>query len=134
MYSSIKTTLLGGVIFLVPVVVLLAIAEKGLGYARKAVVPLANALFKDDFTHAIVGDLLAFGLLVILCFLAGLAAKTGFARKYVDAVEKTVLVNLPGYDAAKSKFLATLQSKEGESAPAPKNPDKSDRASAEVCT
>jgi hypothetical protein len=51
MYNSIKTTLLGGVIFLVPVVVLLAIIEKGLGYAQKAVVPVANALFKGDFTQ-----------------------------------------------------------------------------------
>jgi hypothetical protein len=78
---------------------------------------VANALFKDEFTHAVVGDVLAFVLLVVICFLAGLAARTAFARKYVEAVEKTVLVNVPGYDAAKSKFLATLQSKEGDAAP-----------------
>ena len=119
MYNTIKTTLLGGVIFLIPVVVVLAIIEKGLGYAQKAFVPVANALFKDDFTHAFVGDLLAFVLLVIVCFLAGLAAKTAFARKYVDAVEKSVLVNVPGYDAAKSQFLAKLQSTESNM-PAPK--------------
>jgi uncharacterized membrane protein len=122
MYNSIKTTLLGGVIFLVPVVVLLAIIEKGLGYAQKAVVPVANALFKGDFTHAFVGDLLAFVLLVVLCFLAGLAAKTAFARKYVDTVEKSVLVKVPGYDAAKSQFLGKLQSKEGDSASASHEP------------
>jgi uncharacterized membrane protein len=122
MYNSIKTTLLGGVIFLVPVVVLLAIIEKGLGYAQKAVVPVANALFKGDFTHAFVGDLLAFVLLVVLCFLAGLAAKTAFARKYVDTVEKSVLVKVPGYDAAKSQFLGKLTSKEGDSASASHEP------------
>jgi uncharacterized membrane protein len=125
MYNSLKTTLLGGILFLVPVVVLLAIIEKGLGYARKAVVPVANALFQGDFTHAFVGDLLAFVLLVVLCYLAGIAAKTAFARKYVVAVEKSVLVNVPGYDAAKSQVLAKLQSKEGDSASKPlTSPDK----------
>ena len=65
---------------------------------------------------------LAFVLLVVLCFLAGLAAKTAFARKYVDTVEKSVLVKVPGYDAAKSQFLGKLQSKEGDSASASHEP------------
>jgi uncharacterized membrane protein len=114
MYNFLKTTLIGGVLFLAPVVVLIAIIEKALGYARKAVVPLADALFKGTFAHAYVGDLLAFVLLLVLCFLAGLAAKTAYARKYVDALEKTVLAKVPGYDSTKSKVLATLQSQEGE--------------------
>ena len=88
MYSFLKTTFLGGVLFLAPVVVLIAIFEKALEYAQKAVVPLADALFKGTFAHAFVSDLLAFALLLVLCFLAGLAAKTAFARKSVDAMEK----------------------------------------------
>src|SRR6516162_8406202 len=114
MYSFLKTTFLGGVLFLVPVVVLIAIVEKALGYAQKAVVPLADALFKGTFAHAIVSDLLAFGLLLVLCFLAGLAAKTAFARKSVDALEKKVLGKVPFYDSTKSKVLATLQSQSQE--------------------
>ena len=114
MYSFLKTTFLGGVLFLVPVVVLIAIVEKALGYAQKAVVPLADALFKGTFAHAFVSDLLAFGLLLVLCFLAGLAAKTAFARKSVDALEKKVLGKVPFYDSTKSKVLATLQSQSQE--------------------
>jgi uncharacterized membrane protein len=117
MYSFLKTTVLGGVLFLAPVVVLIAIVEKALGYAQKAVVPLADALFKGTFAHAFVSDLLAFGLLLVLCFLAGLAAKTSFARRSVDALEKKVLAKVPLYDSTKSKLLATLavqQSQEGE--------------------
>ena len=109
MYSFLKTTLIGGVLFLAPVVVLIAIVEKGLGYARKAVVPLADALFKGTFVPAYVGDLLAFGLLLVLCFLAGLAAKTAFARKYVDVLEQRVLAKVPLYDSTKNKIVATLQ-------------------------
>jgi len=116
MYNFLKTTFLGGVLFLVPVVVLIAIVEKALGYAQKAVVPFADALFKGTFAHAFVSDLLAFGLLLVLCFLAGLAAKTAFARKSVDALEKKVLGKVPFYDSTKGKVLATLQaqSQEGE--------------------
>ena len=114
MYNFLKTTVLGGDLFLVPVVVLIALFEKALGYAQKAVVPLADALFKGTFAHAFVSDLLAFGLLLVLCFLAGLAAKTAFARKSVDALEKKVLGKVPFYDSTKSKVLATLQSQSQE--------------------
>ena len=121
MYNFLKTTVLGGVLFLVPVVVLIALFEKALGYAQKAVVPLADALFKGTFAHAFVSDLLAFGLLLVLCFLAGLAAKTSFARKYVDVLEQRVLAKVPLYDSTKSKVLATLQEgatlEEGETTP-----------------
>jgi len=55
MYSFLKTTFLGGVLFLAPVVVLIAIVEKALGYAQKAVVPLADALFKGTFAEIQVG-------------------------------------------------------------------------------
>jgi len=116
MYNFLKTTILGGVLFLVPVVVLIAIIEKALGVAQKAAVPLADALFKGTFLHdhAYVSDLLALGLLLVVCFLAGLAAKTAFARKSVDALEKKVLAKVPTYDSVKSKFLATLQSQSQE--------------------
>jgi len=109
-----KTTFLGGILFLVPFIVLIAILEKALDVARKAVDPLADALFHGTSVHAYAGHLLAFGLLLVLCFLAGLAAKTSFARKSVDELEKKVLARVPGYDSAKSKVLTTLQSQEGE--------------------
>jgi hypothetical protein len=115
MYSFLKTTFLGGVLFLVPVVVLIAIIAKALEVAKPVVVPLNDALFQGTVAHAYVGDLLAFGLLLVLCFLAGLAAKTSFARKSVDALEKKVLAKVPAYDSLKSKMVATLQSQqEGE--------------------
>jgi|307.fasta_scaffold345716_1 uncharacterized membrane protein len=116
MYNFLKTTVLGGVLFLVPVVVLIAILEKALGVAQKAAVPLADVLFQGTFLHdhAYVSDLLALGLLLVVCFLAGLAAKTSFARRSVDALEKKVLAKVPTYDSVKSKFLATLQSQSQE--------------------
>ena len=116
MYNFLKTTVLGGVLFLVPVVVLIAILEKALGVAQKVAVPLADALFRGTFAHAhaYVSDLLALGLILVSCFLAGLAAKTSFARKSVDALEKKVLAKVPTYDSMKSKFLATLQSQSQE--------------------
>ena len=52
MYNFLKTTVLGGVLFLVPVVVLIAILEKALGVAKKVVVPLNDALFQGTVHHA----------------------------------------------------------------------------------
>ena len=117
MYNFLKTTVLGGVLFLVPVVVLIAILEKALGVAKKVVVPVNDALFQGTVHHAYMADLLALVLLLVLCFLAGLAAKTSFARKSVDALEKKLLAKVPTYDSMKSKFLATLQSQSQSQSP-----------------
>ena len=103
MYSFLKTTLIGGVLFLAPVVVLIAIVEKGLGYARKAVVPVADALFKGTFAHAFVGDLLAFGLLLVLCFLAGLAAKTSLPASMLTCWSKEYSPRFPSMTAQKAR-------------------------------
>jgi uncharacterized membrane protein len=109
MYSFLKTTFLGGVLFLVPVAVLIAILAKAFAVAQKVIVPLNNAFFQGPGVHAYVADLLAFALLLVLCFLAGLAAKTAFARKSVGTLEKSVVAKVPVYDSLKSKFLASLE-------------------------
>ena len=91
--------------FLFLSLVLIAILEKALEVAKKVVVPLNDALFQGTVHHAYMGDLLALVLLLVLCFLAGLAAKTSFARKSVEALEKKVLAKVPTYDSMKSKSL-----------------------------
>jgi hypothetical protein len=67
MYNFLKTTFLGGVLFL-PVVVLIAIIAKALEVAKPVVVPLNDALFQSTVAHAYVGDLLTFALLLVFCF------------------------------------------------------------------
>jgi uncharacterized membrane protein len=104
----VRTTLVGGLLFLVPIVVLGIVLGKALGIARKIVEPLAAHLP----VHSIIGLqtplLLAVGGIVLLCFLAGFFARTLLARKIVNRLETAVLSNVPGYEFLKRMGESTL--------------------------
>jgi uncharacterized membrane protein len=98
----IKTTVVGGVLYLVPIIALLAVVGKAHEMTSKLVVPLASRIpFESPFGLE-KPKLLAILVLVFFCFLAGLFAKTDRAKKIVDWVEDTILGNLPGYGFMKS--------------------------------
>jgi uncharacterized membrane protein len=96
-----RTTLVGGLLFLVPIVVLVIVLGKALAIVHKVVDPLAERLP----VHSIIGlrtpMLLALGVIVAFCFLAGVLARTALARKLVRSLETAVLANVPGYELLK---------------------------------
>ena len=112
----VKATLVGGLLFLVPIIVLLVILGKAFAVAHHIVDPLmAHIPFKS-----VIGlrtpVLLALILLVIVCFLAGLLARARLAKKLLDWLENAVLSNLPGYEFIKG-FGADLLGVESANAP-----------------
>lgn len=94
------TTLTGG--FLVPIVLMAIILEKALHLAHHVVAPLAERLPREPVIGLRPAMLMAAGLLLVFCFLAGCFARTALARRFVAWLETTVLANLPGYGFFKS--------------------------------
>ena len=96
-----RTTLVGGILFLVPIVVLAVVLDKALVLTRRIVDPLAEHLP----VHSVIGlrtpILLAIALMVLFCFLAGLLAHAAFARRLVNRLETAVLSRMPGYELMK---------------------------------
>jgi len=101
MLKFLRTTLVGGVLFLVPIAALAILLEKALALTNKFVEPLAEHIP----VHSIIGLktplFLAIGLIVLFCFLAGFVAQTVVAQKVVRGLERAVLTNLPGYEFLK---------------------------------
>ena len=97
-----KTTLLGGVLFLVPIVLLAFVASKALAVVDDIVEPLAVLIPVETVGGVPMAKLLAGAAIVLFCFLAGLLAKTALAKKLVDWLEAAVLSNVPGYEVIKS--------------------------------
>jgi uncharacterized membrane protein len=99
--NVVKTTIVGGVLFLVPFAVVLLVLGKILKIATKIVMPLAELL---PF-HSLIGLKTPVGLgallLLGICFAAGLLARTEASRKAVNWLETAVLSNLPGYSLMK---------------------------------
>src|SRR5271167_4327233 len=102
------TTILGGVLFLTPIVVLAFVLGKAFQYVSLAPQPLA-ALIPDRLASAPTATaILAVALLAILCFLAGLCAQTHAAQRFVLGLERPVLSKLPGYEYPKQAGTSVL--------------------------
>ena len=104
-----RTSLVGGVLFLVPILVLVAILGKAFGIAHKIVMPLAAHLPVESVIGLETPRLLAVALLLLFCFLAGVFARTACARQIINWLETALLSNLPGYEFIKTmseNFLA----------------------------
>jgi uncharacterized membrane protein len=109
MVSFMRTTVLGGVLFLFPIVFVVAILGKALEVTNKLSAPLAGLLPIDSIGGLAVAKLLALVILVLICFLAGLAARTPLAKQFVKSLETNVLGRIPAYTLLKSKAESVLR-------------------------
>ncbi len=112
MLRFIKTTVLGGILFLIPVVILLIIYQQADRIISKLADPILAALpFRRVFGIAVT-DLLSIIVLVVICFVAGLVAMTPVAKKFAHAAETMFLSKIPTYDVAKIKLSTPLRFEE----------------------
>jgi len=100
--NFLKTTLVGGLFFLLPLGLTVMIVGKVIGAISKVVVPVAELLPFQSVVGLKSPDILAIVLLLAVCFLAGLLAKTDFGRKIADRAEELILKKVPGYTILRS--------------------------------
>lgn len=97
-----RTTIVGGVFFLVPFVVLILVIGKALKILRAVTVPLAERIPVESVIGLETPGALAAVILILICLLAGLFARTPVAKKIVRWLESVLLSNLPGYSFIKN--------------------------------
>jgi hypothetical protein len=97
-----RITVLGGVLFLTPIVVLAFILGKAFNLARRALKPMA-AIIPDRFVSGETMEaIMAIVLIAILCFIAGLFAGTRPAQRIVAELESSVLSKIPAYEISET--------------------------------
>jgi len=92
----IKTTIIGGLVFMVPVVIVTAVVGKALEIMKRVATPMGHMLPVDSIGGVAVGNLLALSVLALLCFVAGLVARSKLAKKVYRSLD-TMLLAIPGY-------------------------------------
>lgn len=108
MLRFLKTTVLGGILFLVPIIIFIVFVNKALQITNKLATPIAGLLNIDSIGGTAVVDSLAIGILVIICFIAGLIAKTPGAKRFSQSLEINVLEKIPAYALLKTKTQSIL--------------------------
>ena len=109
----IKTTLVGGILFLVPLILLVILLRQLLQYTDKLLHPIAQLLPAKTIIGVAIPDLLAAVVLIVVAFLAGLLAKTRFGARLGANVEELILKRLPGFKLLKSMTQGITSSTSG---------------------
>ena len=92
-----RATLVGGVIFLVPVLVIAVLLRHGIKLAAKIAQPLLTHM-PELIGGVVVADLVAATLLLLVAFAAGMFARTGPGQRTVQWVENSLFGSLPQFN------------------------------------
>ena len=108
----VKTTIIGGLLFLVPGLLLVLVIKSAFELITKVLVPIERFLPLKSFGGVAVAHLLAILIILVICFAAGLAARTRLGRTLSDALEKAIARKVPGFSLIKGMTgeVANIQS------------------------
>ncbi|MGH9778341.1 MAG: DUF502 domain-containing protein [Candidatus Acidiferrales bacterium] len=93
----VRTTLIGGVLFLVPVGIVLYAVREVFQLARALLAPLLRLTPVHTVAGVTLATLASVALLVLICFLAGLVVRTERGKRVERWLEENPLVHVPGY-------------------------------------
>lgn len=96
------TTLIGGVVFLLPMVVVLIVVGQGLALTRQVAQPLISRLPYSTVGGVALVTVAAVALLVVMCYGAGLLARAAAGRELSDRFEARLQTIYPRYAVVKA--------------------------------
>jgi len=96
-----KTTILGGALFLVPLAFLAIVLGKAFELSMLVAAPLDGMIPLERFAGIALANIIALVLILAVCFAAGLAARSGMFSRRVDRLDSVLIDVMPGYAVAK---------------------------------
>ena len=91
----VRTTVVGGLFFLAPIVVLIVILAKAFDYAKKGLNAVVVHIPAASDLTAGAATVLAVALVALVCFVAGLIARTVTAQRVIDALNRRYCRRFP---------------------------------------
>lgn len=112
MLKIVRTTVLGGVAFLIPVMVVGFVLGQAVSVVRGLLTPVIALLPTTWLDHALLTTGAAILVLIGVCFAAGLIARTDAAQALVQRLETRILSRIPFYTVLKTRAEALLQAEQ----------------------
>ena len=114
-HSLIKSTAIGGLVFLLPLVLLVAVVGKAFIIIKTVSMSLANLISAERFAGYAVADLMAVTVLLAITLLAGVLARSPAFDGFYKKVDAVILQLIPGYSYVKG-MTGSLSDSEAEDA------------------
>lgn len=112
MKAFLKTTIVGGVLFLLPLTLVLFILGQALRVVSNLAKPISNALHLDQLSDVVgIGSVTVIGVLLLLLvsFVAGIVARTAIGGRISGWFEGSLLGGIPQYRMVKSMAEGLVQ-------------------------
>ena len=93
----IRTTLIGGVLFLIPLVFVVVVVGKAFQIMKVVATPLGKLISAESFAGYTVVELLTVIIMILFCLLAGTLARSPWGRKVNEKLDAVLLQMIPGY-------------------------------------
>lgn len=100
--TFIKSTVVGGIFVLVPLVLLSIVLGQAATFAYNIIHPLVQILPVKNVSTVSLTFGIAILAIVLVCFLAGLAARTAVSQWFVGSLEQLIVTFVPAYGLMKS--------------------------------
>lgn len=96
-----KTTILGGILFLIPLAVVSIVLGKAFQLSMLVAQPLDTIIPIESVAGVAFVNILAIILILMICFLAGVIARSGLLSSQVGKLDEFLINVMPGYAVAK---------------------------------
>ncbi len=93
----IKTSFVGGILVLLPIVILVFLFSWAFEVVTNLIQPLTDLIIKTNGMPEILGDMLAISVIFIVCFVVGSIVSTGFGVLMHSYFDKYLVRIAPGY-------------------------------------
>ena len=103
--KPLTTTVIGGLIFLLPLIVVLALLGQGLALVSGVAAPLAAYLPEREIGGVAAVTLVGLVLILLMCYGAGLVARAAFGRALSESLENRMHALYPRYTVIKAMTL-----------------------------
>lgn len=103
-----KTTILGGVIVILPIALTFFFLRWVFNFATGLIEPVTRMLMEQSKIQKFLADFIVIAIIVLICFLIGLAVKTRFGRFLYQIFEDKILEVAPGYNLFKETIKQLL--------------------------
>ena len=100
--NFVKEMLIGGVLFFIPLIILIVILQKAFQIAAVLVIPIIKLLNVTQIFGIGVEIIIAITIILFIIYLGGLISKTSKAKTVVKKIEDTLLSKVPGYEMVKN--------------------------------
>jgi uncharacterized membrane protein len=93
----IRDTLIGGVLFLIPLVFVVVVFGKAFQIMKVVATPLGKLISIESFAGFAVVEILTVFIMVLCCLLAGMLARSPWGKKLNEKIDVILLQMIPGY-------------------------------------